>query len=400
MEYLTLRSAFENGRVVDWSIENEIFQNLLGTEMKFNSDAIASTHLILSQPLVTPQSLSKITLQVLFETYGFPSVCLAPAPFLSCWGAVADICETNQVDSTDTHTIQQHFPECALVIDAGHASVRVTPMYQTLPVLEAEKVTRIGGRQLTNILKEIVSYRYFDVSEEFFLMNDVKEKMLFFPTESNHTWNYNNPTQESIQMDPITENITITTVLNTEFEIRERRYAGKSVAEDRTKSLTLEFVLPDFKSTFTGYTRPSQGEGKEEQVLRLDVDRVIIPDFLFNPKNIGIASGGVADAVLESLALLPVHLRPAFTNNIFLVGGTSNFAGFSETLYNALRPNIPSQHPLRIFHTSDASRTCWNGGRVFVERQPRFSSSPWSISRKEYDEMGDNIPSFPVCSLA
>ena len=143
-------------------------------------DSLSRTPLLISVPLLTLPALSDMALNALFEQYAFPSICLAPAPVLALWGVMDELWNGAVMNQKVLPSkFLTSFPECAIIIDAGHSCTSVTPLFRGLPVQAAFRQTMVGGRHLTNILKEIVSFRHFDVVEEFLLINDVKEKMCY-----------------------------------------------------------------------------------------------------------------------------------------------------------------------------------------------------------------------------
>lgn len=73
-----------------------------------------------------------------------------------------------------------HCPNC-LLVDLGFSGCVVTPFYNGLPINYAVSRVTIGGKLLTNYLKEQISYRYFDMTEETWLVNIIREKMCYVP---------------------------------------------------------------------------------------------------------------------------------------------------------------------------------------------------------------------------
>lgn len=55
----------------------------------------------------------------------------------------------------------------------------MAPVFQNSTLNYGVKRIDLGGKALTNYLKELVSYRSINVMDETFLMDDVKEKLCF-----------------------------------------------------------------------------------------------------------------------------------------------------------------------------------------------------------------------------
>lgn len=108
----------------------------------------------------------------MFEDFHFPSLLIVPTPVLSYYGMIDEL--------------KPFKPECAIVVDIGHSNSSSTAIMNGMPVSGSHHISNIGGRHLTNLLKEIVSYRTMDVSAEPLMVNDMKEKMCFVWSEGEH----------------------------------------------------------------------------------------------------------------------------------------------------------------------------------------------------------------------
>ena len=94
-------------------------------------------------------------------------------------------------------------PECMIVVDTGFSFTHVVPMIDGRVIWSAVKrwanlcsegylikghlllaiyfISRldVGGKLLTNQLKELISYRQWNMMDETYIMNDVKESCCF-----------------------------------------------------------------------------------------------------------------------------------------------------------------------------------------------------------------------------
>jgi hypothetical protein len=68
-------------------------------------------------------------------------------------------------------------PPAAIVVDAGHTGSRCAAVYDGHVLEGSVRRLDVGGRMLTNLLKESISHRAIDVMEETFVVNDIKEKL-------------------------------------------------------------------------------------------------------------------------------------------------------------------------------------------------------------------------------
>lgn len=209
--------------------------------------------------------------------------------------------------------------ECLLVIDSGFSHSTVTPLYKGRPVQQAIRRLDIGGKFLTNYLKELVSIRHYNMLEETHLMNEVKESVCFvsadFSRDLERTW---------------------------KGGVGDRRKVDKDDG-----SIIVDYVLPDYNTHKQGYTRPHDptlvakmkklgaavsGMGPVEDFMTLGNERFTVPELLFNPGDVGMKQVGLPEAVMQSLSGLPPGLWPAMLANVVLVGGNTKIEGFVERL--------------------------------------------------------------------
>jgi actin-related protein 6 len=71
-------------------------------------------------------------------------------------------------------------------------------------VAKAIRRINVGGKLLTNQLKEIVSFRYWDMMDETYLMNEVKETCYYVSQDLTRDLDIckNNPKDNHILQDP------------------------------------------------------------------------------------------------------------------------------------------------------------------------------------------------------
>ncbi len=206
--------------------------------------------------------------------------------------------------------------ECLFVLDTGFSHTTVTPLLHGRPLQSAVRRVSVGGKFLTNLLKEVISLRHYNVIDEPFLVNQIKEDACFtsvdFTTDLDATWK------------------------NNKDRLNTRR------------SVLVDYVLPDYDVIPRGFVRAhdagaaaqaarakARGGAPKEDVLPLGNERFTVPELLFRPDDVGMQEGGVVDAVMQSLEAMPQGLWPAMLSNMLVVGGNALIPGFMERLYAA-----------------------------------------------------------------
>lgn len=70
-----------------------------------------------------------------------------------------------------------------LVVDSGYSFTHIAPFYRGNIILEGIRRINIGGKHLTNYLKEVISYRQLMVMDETYVINQVKEELCYVSTD-------------------------------------------------------------------------------------------------------------------------------------------------------------------------------------------------------------------------
>jgi len=195
----------------------------------------------------------------------------------------------------------------------------VTPLFNGRPINQAIRRLDIGGKFLTNYLKELVSIRQYNMLDETQLMNEVKEAICYvsqdFKRDLERTW--------------------------------KRTSTNRRQALDGEKEIVVDYVLPDYNAHKQGFMRPHDpslsaklrkmgsmaGAGNvAEDAMKLASERFTVPELLFSPGDVGMKQEGLPGTVLQSLSGLPPGLWPAMLANILVVGGNSMIEGFMARL--------------------------------------------------------------------
>lgn len=157
-----IRRPFDRGQLINTDLQREIWAHLFSSS-QLNITPSTST-LLLTQPLFALPSLQRAVDELVFEDFGFKSLYVADAPALA-WSYESSLKPENL--------------GCGLVVDCGFSFTHAAPVFQNFTLNYGVKRMDLGGKALTNYLKELVSYRSVNVMDETLIMDDVKEKLCF-----------------------------------------------------------------------------------------------------------------------------------------------------------------------------------------------------------------------------
>lgn len=252
------------------------------------------------------------------------------------------------------------------MIDSGYSHTTVTPIVQGRPLQQAIRRLDVGGKLMTNYLTRLLSVRHFDMRNETFVVNEMKESVCYvsldFKGDLEKTWK------------------------GTRGERREDHLSGAGIAKD--------YVLPDSHTTFHGVVRDYEpgvsararkAAVSAEDVLTLRNERFVVPELLFNPSDIGIRQPGLADMVMQSLSVLPIGLWPGLLANIVVIGGNARFENFIQRLQMELLERVPDECVVRVARPENPVISTWLGAANFARHQ---HVERLAVTKQEYEEHG------------
>ncbi|KAN0106204.1 actin-like ATPase domain containing protein [Hyaloscypha variabilis] len=148
---------------------------------------------------------------------------------------------------------------------------------------------------------------------------------------------------------------------------------------DWTKSLVHAFLRGP-----RPFDPKSQAEAHQ---LHLNVERIRVPEVIFQPSIAGLDQAGIVEIAADILThrLNGVASQEAFLKDIFLTGGSSMFQNFDERLRDGLRASLPADLPLVMRRAKDPILDAWKGAAKWA------GGSAWknaAITREEYLEKG------------
>ena len=150
---------------------------------------------------------------------------------------------------------------------------------------------------------------------------------------------------------------------------------------DWTKSLVHAFLRGP---------RPFDPSSQQEaHQLHLNVERIRVPEVLFQPTIAGVDQAGLVEIAADILThrLNGVGSENCFSKDIFLTGGNSLFQNFDERLREGLRGLLPAGAPLVTRRAKDAVLDPWRGAAKWA------GGNAWrtaAVTREEYLEKGSD----------
>lgn len=142
---LQYRLSLERGCLVNWDTQAEVWSRALGSDVLNVNPADSS--LLLSETPMCPTAIQDTLDEMVFEHFGFHSYCTRPAPVLAAISIFAEQAKSASGVAPSP---------AALVIDAGFSATHCVPIFGSAALNYGIKRLNIGGKMLTNHLKQIV----------------------------------------------------------------------------------------------------------------------------------------------------------------------------------------------------------------------------------------------------
>ncbi len=299
--------SHERGYLVDPNNQITVWDKLFN---RFDIQDVANApfdieEMILTEPLFCPTKISDITDEIMFEQYGFASLLKINPQTLSYYYLQRRYQSSCFPDGNAPHMM--------LIIDIGYSFTHIVPIMNGHVIQKCVKRINVGGKLLTNYLKEVISTRQVNLMDEAVLVDDIKHQSCY-----------------------------VSSSFNSDIQTSKRKGNYNSIWRD--------FVLPDYQTVLKGYVLPRGSALPSEHVqsVRINNERFTIPEILFQPNLIGMEQAGLPEAIEQSLKLCPEEIKLGLLENIFIVGGSGKFQGLSERLERELIPKFPTNAKINV----------------------------------------------------
>lgn len=154
-------------------------------------------------------------------------------------------------------------PAC-LIVDTGFSFTHTVPFYEQSLSAGIRRLN-VGGKVLTNHLKDMLSYRQLDLSEETYVVDRLKHDVSFVSQDY----------------------------------MKDLRLAQLKPLKNPHMQ---DYLLPDFSSVAEGLIKPHEEmiarsakrrktDDSDEQIVRIANERFSAPELLFQPSDIGMSLG-------------------------------------------------------------------------------------------------------------
>lgn len=348
---LMLRRPLERGLLIDAELQAIVWEDLvsqLGILDESDVDAIVTIPHGGLPEAVAQQWASLLTAGLIFRSVSFVS-----ASLLALVGAEA---------------LQLAGAACrgtAMVLQMGYSACEWTPYVQYHPVLDCSARVEVGGKLLTNRLKEVLSYTQVNLLEDTWLVNCIKEKCC--------------------SVAPSGDRRTLADAYDS--TVAQRKRQRPSATDDVRWPRVYRYVLPTVPAAMpVGCMLPYTGARvsaafTDAQCVTIGHEGVMIPEAIFCPQDVGIANRGLIEAlrdVTKRPGCLFEHAESVAENALRVVipyGGTCNVTGMHSRLKHELSALSNSDvGPIEVAVCGSSSSAIGVLGTCFSKSMPHTLS--------------------------
>jgi actin-related protein 6 len=206
----------------------------------------------------------------------------------------------------------------------------------------------IGGKMLSNFLKELISHGTVNLTDELLAVEFLKRDVCY------------------VSMD-IEKDLKELALLEEQGLLPHRKRMPATTYKALELRFTRRYVLPDFVDVKRGYlidveNPPDNIAHLQKQTLTLRKECFIVPEVIFTPSFLNIQHTGLAGVIEAVVELCPVETRQLFRRNIVVTGGCSLLPNFCQRLSKELG----SEYEVKQTH---AINSAWLGGKLKSENK-------------------------------
>ncbi|KAI8337817.1 hypothetical protein EDC96DRAFT_450184 [Choanephora cucurbitarum] len=119
--------------------------------------------------------------------------------------------------------------------------------------------------------------------------------------------------------------------------------------------------------------------------LHVNVERVRVPEVLFQPSIIGLDQAGLVESMHDIVKTFDRHQQSQLMQNVFLTGGFCQLPGLSDRVHSALQSIFPVETEIKVKRAVDPILDAWKGAAMFAQEQ---ANKQYFVTKQEYLEYG------------
>lgn len=419
-----LQRPHDNGLLVDFNMQSSILDQVFS---KMNIAVGSNSHskhgldpksvsIVVTEPVHNPSTCSAMLHELLFEEFGFARVTTFSGAAFAPHAFTRPLVGNQQnipvkLWGNDPNELFASFEEnpCALVVDLGFSYSTIVPLMECVPMLSAIQRIPVGGRLLTEKLITASKSRCGVDLSFFSLFGDIlKHQTCFVSKEYNAQMK-----RAAIQMaefqkkcsvmidfrkapgsNELNFDVVLPPLPEAQGQTRTYKKRKSNAFAAAFKESNSNIPLQDVKEEQNDIPmREAEAEVEEDiacgPTIRLNADRISIPEGVFRPSDLGVPSVGVVEAVGIAIKKAPLEFQALLASNILLVGGSANLANLPERFASEVRSIIDGEFPVCVRMEADHPEwSIWRGASRFAGDFDAVVANGYGIDEYFEDKRG------------
>lgn len=175
-----------------------------------------------------------------------------------------------------------------------------------------------------------------------------------------------------------------------EYEQQLLKYDPEFLHEHTMNAYTPKNSFLHYYTNGLGPYDPAVGLSLDQTYqLHLNVERIRVPEVLFQPGIIGLDQTGLVETMQDILKRFDKQARDRLVQNILVTGGMAQVPGLIDRLDQSVRsilPFSPDQRNYSVRKAHDCLLDGWRGAAMVARDSERMNKI--SVTRQEYEEYG------------
>lgn len=318
---LSITHPIRQGVVQSWDDLETIWTHIVENELK--TEAAAQPMLVTQMPLSSEEDETKMA-EILMEKLNVPAMFIANKSVMSLYGG------GNMT---------------GISIDSGHDTTYLVPSYQGNAINDATLVLKIGGKQVTEHLMNLLMNGKYSFPDDNFLLWRKKKK--------------------------------------TKFTVSSRKEIIREMKEQYC------LVSPNYTLSYEDASYPETSiRLPDGNMIVMGRETFMAPEIMFQPSLASKKSCGLSQLIYYSVLKCDESIRSEILSNITLSGGNTKFPGFEKRLYQELSELFDEKTNIKIRSLPNRELLGWIGGA----RLSNLSSfQRFWLTKADYQENGPVI---------
>merc|ERR1719410_3291782 len=315
---LSISHPIRQGVVQNWDDLEAIWSHIWGNELK--TKASNQPVIITQMPLATVEDEARMA-EILVEKLEVPAMFIANKSVMSLYGG------GNMT---------------GISVDSGHDTTYLVPSYQGNAIQDATLVLKIGGKQVTEHLMNLLMNGKYSFPDDNFLLWRKKKK--------------------------------------TKFTVSSRKEIIREMKEQYCT------VSPNYTSSYEDSAFPETSVRLPDgNMIVMGKESFVGPEIMFQPSLASKKSCGLSQLIYYSVLKCDEKIRSELLSNITLSGGNTKFPGFEKRLYQELSGLFDEKTNIKVKALPNRELLGWVGGA----RLSNLSSfQRFWLTKADYQEKG------------